>query len=404
MSKPLFIIKNRFQKRTTTYRELLSDDVLNDVCMRVTGQCDFKVKFDENGYNKGRLVELRHNGKRDFITFSEADAGKSRNSSFQSVTSALNTWAIESRGKGHLFFYFLRSSGNYQSRYFSFMYRLLRTAGIEFLNDNKFLGQPVVPFNSVEDLSRARDENRSRNRGNRSSYITVGENGSVEVYAKTYGANKYESTLFGMALARLSNGDINIYQIAEHGLDQLPDRSLEALRIVGRNRIHVFSSDIQLDTKNFNETNHFRSPRFMFNLFEKFGPKRCVLCGCNLPEIVQGAHVWGISQIKKTPNLSLEKKLEAALDGENGLWLCENHHRMFDSNVIAFLESGQVVMRKGLFPPQQDFVKWATPTICLPEGILTQKFKSYLAKRYPPLTLPLVTLLPTTTQERPSNQ
>ena len=193
-----------------------------------------------------------------------------------------------------------------------------------------------------------RDTNRSRNRSNSSSYITIGEDRTVQVYAKTYGANKYESTLLGMALSRLTKGGIDMYQICEGGLKQLPERSLRALEIVSGGRVHVIPTDKTMEIARFNTSEDLRSPQYMYNLLALRGMKKCSLCSCDIPEIIQGAHVWGVSQIKKSPNLSLDEKLSHATDGENGLWLCENHHKMFDSNVIAFSSDGRVSLRSQL--------------------------------------------------------
>lgn len=382
MSKPHFIIKNRFQKRDYTYRDLLTTAILKDVCFRLTRRRDYTVIFDNDGYNKGRLAELRYDGKRYFVTFSESEAGQGRNYSFQSVPSALNTWAIETHGTGNLYFYFLPTIGNYESSYFSFMYRLMRTMGVIFMNADTFLSSPVVAFNSVADLSLTRDANRSRNSSNNSSYITIGEDRSVQVYAKTYGANKYESTLLGMALSKLTDESIDMYQICEGGLKQLPERSLQALDIVGSGRIKVIPTDMTMEIAHFKESDSLRSPQYMYNLLALRGMKKCSLCSCDVPEIIQGAHIWGVSQIKHTPGLPLDKKLKFALDGENGLWLCENHHKMFDANVSSFKADGQVLLRNNLLQTQKEFVEWSTPSMRLPNEVLSDGFRFYLAKRY----------------------
>ena len=383
MSRPHFIIKNRFQKRDYTYRDLLKPVILRDVCFRLTGRCDYSVSFDNDGYNIGRLAELCYEGQRYFVTFSESEAGQGRNYSFQSVPSALNSWAIETRGTGNLYFYFLPTVGNYESSYFSFMYRLMRTMGVVFMNAESYLSSPVVAFNSVADLTLARDANRSRNRSNNSSYITTGEDRSVQIYAKTYGANKYESTLLGMALSRLTDECIDMYQICEGGLKQLPERSLQALDIVGGGRIKVIPTDMTMEIAHFKESDSLRSPQYMYNLLALRGMKKCSLCNCDVPEIIQGAHIWAVSQIKHTPGLSLDKKLKYALDGENGLWLCENHHKMFDANVISFNVDGKVLLRNNLIQTQKEFIEWATPTMRLPDALISSKgFKFYLSKRY----------------------
>jgi len=382
MSKPQFIVKNLFQKRVETWKDLLKPSILKDICLQLTGRKEYRIVFDDEGYNKGRLAELRYKGQRYFITFSEIETGQGRNYSFQSVPSALNTWAIETGGTGSLYFYFLPAVGNFESSYFTFMYRLMRTMGVEFLNADSVLSAPIVPFNSIEDLSHARDANRSRNRSNNSSYITIGENRAVQVYAKTYGANKYESTLLGMALSRLTDGEVDMFQICEGGLTQLPERSLQALGIVGNGRINVIPTNMTMEIAHFKDTDDLRSPHYMYNLLSLRGEKRCSLCTCDIPELIQGAHVWGVSQIKHTSGLSIDDKLRYALDGENGLWLCENHHKMFDTNVISFKDNGSVVMRNNLLQSQKEFVEWATPSMKLPDELLTDKFRFYLSRRY----------------------
>lgn len=40
-----------------------------------------------------------------------------------------------------------------------------------------------------------RKVNADRNRSNNSTYLTKGTDGALEVYGKTYGANKYETSL-----------------------------------------------------------------------------------------------------------------------------------------------------------------------------------------------------------------
>ena len=58
MSRPHFIIKNKFQKRAELYEDILTGDILRDVCQRITGREDFTVEFDNSGYNIGRLADL----------------------------------------------------------------------------------------------------------------------------------------------------------------------------------------------------------------------------------------------------------------------------------------------------------------------------------------------------------
>ena len=118
--------------------------------------------------------------------------------------------------------------------------------------------------------------------------------------------------------------------ICEEGLVQIPERSQQALDVVGNDRIKVIPTNITMEISDFNSNDSLRSHQYMYNLLSIRGAKKCAFCNCNLPEIIQGAHIWGVSQIKKTPGLSLGEKIRYATDGENGLWLCENHHKMLD--------------------------------------------------------------------------
>lgn len=88
MPRPHFTIKNNFQKRSERYQDILSEDILSDVCYKLTCKRKFTVTFDNTGYNIGRLATLEYNGIISYISFSEFEIG-SRNSFFQSFPSAL---------------------------------------------------------------------------------------------------------------------------------------------------------------------------------------------------------------------------------------------------------------------------------------------------------------------------
>lgn len=381
MNKPHFIIKNHFQKSDLTYKKLLSRRILSDVCKRITGHSEFSCTFDNDGYNKGRLAVLEYAGESYYISFSEV-YNRGRNSFFQSVPSALNGCIIDSGATAKLYFYFLPIEGSYKTNYHKFMYRLLHTAGVTFLNQEEFLDKPIQPFISVEDLVRARDVNRQRNRSNNSTFVTVDGNRTVQIYAKVFGASKYESELLALSLLNITEAQIEIVEIRENGLVELPKSSLQALSIVGRDRIKVTIGDMTLERNEFEKEDSLRSPRYVYNLLNRLGSKKCALCQCNIPEIIQGAHIWGVSQIKREPVMSADEKLSHAINGHNGLWLCENHHKMFDTDVIRFTGDGSIVLRNKLIDTQVDFIRSITPSMRIPAEIMTSEMQGYLSRRY----------------------
>lgn len=379
MNLPHFTIKNRFQKRPDLYQDILTPHILADVCQRITGEIEYTCTFDNSGYNKGRMAVLQYRGGVSYISFSDTESA-GRNASMQSVPSALMSYYEEMRPQKQIYFYFLPSTGNHETSYFYFMYRLMLTAGVKFLNHNDFLTQPLHPFNSVEDVISARNINRERNQSNNSSYVTKSNNHVIQIFGKTYGANKYETTLFCIAFSQISTSKIELYQICEQDLKAIPQRCSNVINSLGN--VKIIQTDLVMERNNFERNDSLRSPRYIYNLLARLGAKKCALCGCEIPEIIQGAHIWPVAAIKREAGITLEQKLKYATDGSNGIWLCENHHKMLDEDIITIDVSGNVRCRADMKGANKVFIDWSTTTKKLAPEIMTASFKTYLKKRY----------------------
>jgi len=377
MPKPHFTIKNKFQKRSELYKDILTKDILSDVCHRLTGRRDFTVTFDDTGYNKGRLATLEYNGGISYISFSESKI-ESRNSFFQSFPSALVKYHQEANPRKNICFYFLKPDGNIATPYFIFMYRLMKTAGTIFLNETDHLDTVIDPFNSVSDIIVQRDRNRSKNKGNASSYVTVDENDTLQIFGKTYGANKYETTLLCLAIHKITPYLMELYEIQEGDLIKLPKDARDVIVALG---INVITSDLRLEKEEFESNNSLRSPTYIYNLLEKLGEKKCSLCNCEIPQIIQGAHIWPVASIKKTNNIDLNSKIQYAIDGDNGLWLCNNHHKLFDINILYIAPNGRLKYKSNIERSHEVYLIGFTINNRLPEEILTSTFIDYLNKR-----------------------
>lgn len=377
MPIPHFTIKNRFQKRSELYEDILTRDILRDVSQRITGRADFTVAFDNDDYNKGRLATLEYQGVISYISFSEFEI-RSRNSFFQSFPSALVRYHQETNHNKRIYFYFLPPDGNIQTDYFIFMYRLMKTAGTRFLNEEDHLTPHIAPFNSVADIIAQRDLNRSKNRGNVSTYVTVDENDILQIYGKTYGANKYETTLLCLAIYEITPYEIELYEIQEGNLRLLPALARQVIVNLG---VNVITSDLTLEREEFEENDSLRSPTYTYNLLEKLGDKKCALCDCEIPQIIQGAHIWPVANIKGANNINQDRKLQYAIDGENGLWLCNNHHKLFDINMLLITRNGRVKYKTNIEENHEEYICDATITHQIPNQILTPSFLQYLAKR-----------------------
>ena len=239
------------------------------------------------------------------------------------------------------------------------MYRLMETVGVKLLNISEHITKNISSFSSADDVITQKEKLRSKTRGNKSTYVTTGEDGAIQVYAKTYGANKYESTLICIALTKITSTAVELYEVEEGGLKGLPAISKEAILAAGA--VTIAESTKEIEIAEFNQNDSLRSIQFIYNLLEKFGKKKCAFCECEIPQIVQGAHIWPVAAIKQQPDLSLEQKLGFALDGHNGLWLCENHHKLLEigNPVFGGVWRGEIQerfgrQRRGLFEEGDD--------------------------------------------------
>ena len=255
----------------------------------------------------------------------------------------------------------------------------MATAGVKFLNTDNILKQQICPFTTVDDVIAARDKNRNQNKGNNSTYITRSSEGITQIYGKTYGASKKEAALLCIAVSRLA-AQIELYEICEQDLSELPKPDLEVIQLLGN--IKIIPTNLTMERREFEKDNSLRSPSFTYNLLEKLGPKKCALCECGIPELIEGAHIWPVADIKNTPDLDIESKIEFATDGDNGIWLCENHHKLFDADFLRSGLSGTIEWRPGLEIKSTKYMSDITLITQLAFEILTTPFADYLKKRY----------------------
>lgn len=391
---PKFIIKKNFQKseKTNIYvDDVLTQSELTEICFRLTGKKEFECNFVDNNYedelieksyNKGRLAILHYDSRVMYITFSEKKIG-SRNSSVQSVPSAFNSYYLNNNSNKELYYYFLDDiEGNPSTDYHMFMYRLMKTSGFIFINDMETIGKNVLEFMTIEDLILSKRKLREKTRGNNSSYITKNEALVTEIFGKTYGANKYETSMICYAASKLIGDfeELTLYQVQDKSLSVLPKNSLQVLAQMGNVNVKEINS---FDEKEeFEKSNSLRSPKYIFGLLERLGDKKCAMCNCDIPEIIQGAHIWPVSKIKKETDISYEDKLSHATSDNNGIWLCQNHHKLFDSNTIILLENGNFIYNKEqLSESNLEYLNEITKHSTVMDKVINSEFIFYLKKR-----------------------
>lgn len=258
-------------------------------------------------------------------------------------------------------------------------YQIMMTAGIEFLNLDIYPKINLKPFKTVDNIISARRTVSTKNKSNNSTFISI-DSDKVQLFAKTYGANKYEATLFGVALSKVSLVQIEVYAVSEKDLKNLPKPSLNTFKECGN--ISVYKTSLTLNKRiNKSDFVKLRSSAYTFKLLERIGFKKCALCNCEIPEIIDGAHLWSISDIKEATEISEAEKYQHAISGYNGLWLCRNHHKLFDTNLIAFNYDGHCLIKKIIPANQKLFIKKSVVSKILDNKILNDDFRFYLRKR-----------------------
>ncbi len=373
------------QKTPKLFDVILTKDVLKDICLRITGQDNFQVRKDRSTYNKGRLLYVEYDNIVYYISLSEINIG-GRNSSLQSVPTAINMFYADPRKNKKLCYYFLPHNGNAFTSYHLFIYKLMMTAGIDFLNINDYYSTAIVPYNDVNDLIIERRDNQTANASNNSSYVSKSID-KIQIYAKTFGASKYESTLLAIAVSHIADRPVDLFNICEQDLKHLPQSSLNTIGMLDNVTVH--DTSFFLEKQKYLEQSDrtvLRSATYLYNLFNRLGAKKCALCGCEIPEIIQGAHIWGVSEISRT-DLDDETKFNHAVNGHNGLWLCQNHHKLFDSNLLVLDNDGNVCVKDSLMGKDIEFIRNITFHHSIEEQIMSDDFRDYIYKRNEPLNM-----------------
>ncbi|MGN1217655.1 MAG: HNH endonuclease [Phocaeicola sp.] len=374
------------QKTPGLFDILLTDFVLTDICQRVTGQSHYRVVKDRSTYNKGRLIYVEYDNVLYYVSLSE-ESISGRNSSLQSVPTAINLYYADTRRNKRLCYYFLPHNGNAFTAYHLFVYKMMMTAGVQFLNIFQYYHGTIVPYSNVDDLIVDRRDNQIGNSSNNSSYISKSSD-RIQIYAKTFGASKYESTLLAIAVSHIADRPVELFNICEQDLKTLPQSSINTINALGN--ITLYNTSLFLDKHqpaDETERAKLRSASYLYNLYNRIGYKKCALCGCEIPEIIQGAHIWGVSQISHTDGLDEETKFAHAVNGNNGLWLCQNHHKLFDANIIMIDIGGHVRIKDSLVAKDVAFIRDTTFKATLDDAIMTDDLRWYISKRNEELNL-----------------
>lgn len=111
----------------------------------------------------------------------------------------------------------------------------------------------------------------------------------------------------------------------------------------------------------FKAENNLRNQNLFRNNIRKKGiPMECSFCGEDRSVLLDAAHIWEVNSIEHAPAKEINdfiriynlydlidksskykneiffKKYSLVNSGDNGIWLCKNHHKLFDKNYYCF--------------------------------------------------------------------
>lgn len=343
-------------------KNILTDEIIKDICVRSFDDEPYNIEYEER--SNGRYIKLIKNEEVHYVCLSASeDEYQGRNSFLsQYLGTAFCRYEADETSNKKMEVYLLMKNESAFLPYQMFIYRCCKTLQINLLN----IEDTIFPFSTYKEIKNVRSLTSDRNTGNNSSYFS--DTGDfIEFFAKCYGANGKESVFMAMVVKQLTEKKIVIYQVEDHGQKSLSNPDKEILLKNG----FEFGEDII--SEEFNRVNLDAAekdlrdqPAFRLNLFKKFGDKKCYLCDCDIDSLIIASHIHRVTDIKNDKNITDEEKKKQIIDGDNGLWLCANHDKLFEYGLIYF-DDRKLVISNRLNEEQQEFVKEITTQLTTPQ-------------------------------------
>lgn len=333
----------------------LTEPILQDVCSRLFSTTEYDIAYENRRH--GRYIKI-NNDRTDevhYICFSNPNNNSRNSHLMQFVAPTYVEFYRDNSKNKHLNIFLISPSGNDETNYIKMFYRCFMTIGINVLNLDDLGITEITAFNSYEDLKSYRNQTSGRNTHNRSTYFTDDDK-QISIYGKTFGANAMESFIFGLTIRQITEKPVVFYPVLDNESENLSAEQQNILISEGLtygNSIKLLPTGYAKATRDTSRN----TSAFHYNLLQKFGDKQCYLCGCDLEHLIIGAHIERVTDIDHNASYTPDQKAERATDGDNGLWLCANHDKMFEYGIIYF---EQYVLRVGGFvaeQSQQNFIE-----------------------------------------------
>lgn len=357
------------------YKEELNVRIIKQVLSSLNLNESFEIQYIRGD---GRNLIIETDTYKHYVIVSR-EIADSRNAFLAQYISTVLSQYVEdlTTKQKKISIYLLDTSDRAKTDFIIDTYRVAKTLGINILNESELGLSTIQPYNSFRDWKNARSNRQQYNPANQSSYAMEDED-EYTVFGKLYGANGKESALLACQLAEIAkkeNKKLNFVQVKEHGTEAISITDKKLLEYYG---VNVSGGAIVLKDKQTRDRSTCRKQdEFKFNLLEKYGNKKCYLCGCDIESNIIASHIHRITDIDNSKIPDAEKRRQA-VDGNNGLWLCANHDKMFEYGVITFNINGELVINSTLKENQVEFIKYITQVLKIQDIHLTNEFLQYL--------------------------
>lgn len=343
--------------------DVLDKSMLDDICLRSINSKDYVVEEDHRGHNSGQYIKLITDNGTKYICLSRNDSTVARNTFImQNVPSSYQAFLMDNSTNKE-FEYYVRDVRFSHPTSMIFAYKVLLTANIKILNIDKIIPTERTdydyrtPFIDFKQMRKMRIESRERNTGNCPTLFEETNEG-ISVYGKTYGVNGRETTAICMALKNLVDLPIKVYNVNE--TDPQHQASVDPANRYILEYLGIEIDDGKMDFEPSDEAEIAKryQKRYHYNLLQKFKEKKCYLCGCDIEYLIIGSHIHRVTDILHS-NLSEEEKQKQIIDGDNGLWLCANHDKLFEWGLIYF-EGDKMKIRNNVSEFQKKYIYEST--------------------------------------------
>lgn len=371
------------------YQSELNNDDINRILTYLNLTNEYEIRHVSRN---GRAIIIESDIKKHYVIFSRRSAGgdesnsSGRNSFLaQYIPTVLNLYVNDEATQEKNISVYLLDTGRFAKvSYIIDTYRMAKTLGFSILNEQDLNLGEIRPYSSVREWKNAKDDRRTYNPANKSSYVIedIGDDGVGEynIFGKLYGANGKESAYIACVISKIAQGEnkrVNFFQVKEHGTDRASVSDKNVIEYFGcsiTDEIYDYNAeDLPIITRNTSRD----QAKFKLNLLHKYGQKKCYLCGCDIEQSIIASHIHRITDIDRS-ELSQNEKYLQATDADNGFWLCANHDKFFEYNILTFNLNGLLTINSSLETHQIDFIRSITNRGSIEQIHFTQKLLQYL--------------------------